>query len=56
MSNGYDAIRIRDEKATMGTIVHAFVDMLVNGEDVDLKNGYDLDGVHYNFGVDSDEE
>ena len=56
MSNGYDAIRIRDEKATMGTIVHAFIDMLVEGQNVDLRNGYDLDGVHYNFGVHSDED
>ena len=56
MSNGYDAIRIRDEKATMGTIVHAFIDMLVNGEDVNLNNWYNLDGVHYNFGGNSDED
>ena len=35
---------------------NTLVDMLVNGEDVDLKNGYDLDGVHYNFGVHSDEK
>ena len=55
MNNGQDAIRIRDEKATIGTIVHAYIDMLVQGEDVDLRRGYTLDGVHYNFGVDSDE-
>ena len=55
MSNGYDAIRIRDEKAVVGTIVHAYIDMLVQGEDVNLKHGYTLDGVHYNFGVDSDD-
>ena len=55
MNNGKDAIRIRDEKATIGTIVHAYIDMLVNKEDVNLKNGYTLDGVHYNFGVSSDE-
>ena len=51
MSNGYDAIKIRDEKASIGTIVHAYIDMLVMGEDIDLKKGYTLDGVHYNFGV-----
>ena len=55
MNNGQDAIRIRDEKASIGTIVHAYIDMLVNGENVNLANGYTLDGVHYNFGVDSDE-
>ena len=55
MNNGKDAIRIRDEKATIGTIVHAYIDMLVQGEDVNLKHGYTLDGVHYNFGLDSDE-
>tara|TARA_R110002074_G_scaffold371161_1_gene546200 strand:+ start:297 stop:656 length:360 start_codon:yes stop_codon:yes gene_type:complete len=56
MNNGQDAIRIRDEKATIGTIVHAYIDKLVLGEDVDLRRGYTLDGVHYNFGMDSDEE
>ena len=55
MNNGQDAIRIRDEKATIGTIVHAYIDKLVMGEDVDLRRGYTLDGVHYNFGMDSDE-
>tara|TARA_Y100001938_G_scaffold136654_1_gene199819 strand:- start:800 stop:1165 length:366 start_codon:yes stop_codon:yes gene_type:complete len=50
MTNGHDAIRIRDEKATIGTIVHAYIDKLVLGEDVDLRRGYTLDGVHYNFG------
>ena len=55
MKNGYDALKIRDEKATIGTIVHAYVDMLVSGEDVDLKSGYTLDGVHYNFGEEYDE-
>ena len=55
MNNGQNAIRIRDEKATIGTIVHAYIDMLVNGENVNLANGYTLDGVHYNFGVESDE-
>ena len=54
MNNGQDAIRIRDEKATIGTIVHAYIDMLVQGEDVDLRRGYTLDGVHYNFGMDTD--
>ena len=54
MNNGQDAIRIRDEKATIGTIVHAYIDMLVQGEDVDLRRGYTLDGVHYNFGMDAD--
>ena len=56
MNNGQDAIRIRDEKATIGTIVHAYIDKLVMGEDVDLRRGYTLDGVHYNFGMDCDEE
>ena len=56
MNNGQNAIRIRDEKATIGTIVHAYIDKLVLGEDVDLRRGYTLDGVHYNFGMDSDEE
>ena len=56
MKNGYDAIKIRDEKATIGTIVHAYIDKLVLGEDVDLRHGYTLDGVHYNFGMDSDAE
>jgi len=56
MNNGQDAIRIRDEKATIGTIVHAYIDMLVVGEDINLNSGYELDGVHYNFGVHSDEE
>ena len=55
MNNGYDAIKIRDEKGAIGTIVHAYIDMLVIGEDVDLKAGYSLDGVHYNFGYSSDE-
>ena len=56
MTNGHDAIRIRDEKATIGTIVHAYIDKLVLGEDVDLRRGYTLDGVHYNFGMSSDAE
>ena len=56
MTNGHDAIRIRDEKAAIGTIVHAYIDMFVEGEDIDLKHGYTLDGVHYNFGMDSDED
>ena len=55
MNNGQNAIKIRDQKAITGTIVHAYIDMLVNGEDVDLRNGYDLDGVHYNFTGGSDE-
>ena len=56
MKNGYDALRIRDEKAAIGTIVHAYIDMLVEGEDINLNSGYELDGVHYNFGVHSDED
>ena len=56
MKNGYDALKIRDEKAAIGTIVHAYIDMLVEGEDIDLKHGYTLDGVHYNFGGSSDED
>ena len=55
MNNGQNAIKIRDEKAVIGTIVHAYIDMLVQGENVNLKHGYTLDGVHYNFGMDSDE-
>ena len=55
MKNGYDAIKIRDEKAAIGTIVHAYIDMLVQGEDVDLGRGYSLDGVHYNFGVENED-
>ena len=54
MVNGYDAIKIRDEKASIGTIVHAYIDMLVMGEDVNLKNGYTLDGIHYNFGIEDE--
>ena len=49
MKNGYNAIKIRDEKAAIGTIVHAYIDMLVEGDNIDLKHGYSLDGVHYNF-------
>ena len=56
MTHGHDAIRIRDEKATMGTIVHAYIDMMVEGEDVDLRRGYTLDGVHYNFGGSNDKD
>ena len=56
MTNGHDAMKIRDEKATIGTIVHAYIDMLVQGEDVDLSRGYSLDGVHYNFGVENEED
>ena len=54
MKNGYDAIKIRDEKAIIGTIVHAYIDMLVLGEDINLNNGYDLDGIHYNFGEENE--
>ena len=49
MKNGHNAIKIRDEKAAIGTIVHAYIDMLVEGDNIDLKHGYSLDGVHYNF-------
>ena len=56
MKNGYDSIRIRDEKATIGTIVHAYIDKLVLGEDININAGYELDGVHYNFKGDSDED
>ena len=56
MKNGYDAIKIRDEKATIGTIVHAYIDKLVLGEDININAGYELDGVHYNFKGDSDED
>ena len=40
----------------MGTIVHAYIDMMVEGEDVDLRRGYTLDGVHYNFGGSNDKD
>ena len=56
MKNGYDAIKIRDEKAAIGTIVHAYIDKLVLGEDININAGYELDGVHYNFKGDSDED
>ena len=56
MTNGFDAIRIRDEKALIGTIVHAYIDMLVEGEDIDIKQGFNYNGQHYNFGYNSDEE
>ena len=56
MKNGYDAIKIRDEKAAIGTIVHAYIDKLVLGEDININAGYELDGVHYNIKGDSDED
>ena len=56
MTNGFDAIKIRDEKALIGTIVHAYIDMLVEGEDIDIKQGFNYNGQHYNFGYNSDEE
>ena len=56
MTNGFNAIKIRDEKALAGTIVHAYIDMMVQGEKVDLKQGFTYNGRHYNFGLDSDEE
>ena len=55
MTNGYNAIKIRDEKALIGTIVHAYIDMMVLGEKVDLNKGFTYNGRHYNFGLDSDE-
>ena len=55
MKNGFDAIKIRDVKAAIGTIVHAYIDMIVIGEYVDLGRGYSLDGVHYNFGVENED-
>ena len=56
MTNGFDAIKIRDEKALIGTIVHAYIDMLVEGEDIDLRQGFNYNGTHYNFGLSSNEE
>ena len=56
MTNGFDAIRIRDEKALIGTIVHAYIEMLVEGEDIDIKQGFNYNGQLYNFGYNSDEE
>ena len=56
MTNGFDAIKIRDEKALIGTIVHAYIDMLVEGEDIDIRQGFNYNGKHYNFGYNSDEE
>ena len=56
MTNGFDAIKIRDEKALIGTIVHAYIDMLVEGEDIDIRQGFNYNGKHYNFGYNYDEE
>ena len=56
MTNGYNAIKIRDEKALIGTIVHAYIDMLVIGEKINLNQGFTYNGRHYNFGLDSDED
>ena len=51
MTNGFDAIKIRDEKAKIGTIVHAYIDMLISGEEVNLKMGLiDDNGEKINFG------
>ena len=56
MTNGFEAIKIRDEKALVGTIVHAYIDMLVGGEDINLNQGFTYNGQHYNFGLNSDED
>ena len=56
MTNGFEAIKIRDEKALVGTIVHAYIDMLVEGEDINLNQGFTYNGQHYNFGLDSDDK
>ena len=49
MNNGRDAIKIRNEKALAGTIVHAFIDRLVHGEDIDLNKGFDDNGTLITF-------
>ena len=57
MQNGFDAVKIRDEKAKLGTIVHAYIDMLVNGDQVDLKMGLiDDNGEKINYKGVSDED
>ena len=49
MNNGADAIKIRNEKALVGTIVHAFIDRLVSGEEIDLNKGFDDNGTLITF-------
>ena len=50
IKNGENAIKIRDRKAKIGTIIHAYIDMMVSGEDVDLSKGLiDDDGHKINF-------
>ena len=58
MNNGAEAIKIRDNKALVGTIVHAYIDMLVLGEKIDLREGFEYEGSVIKFegfsDVDSD--
>ena len=56
MTNGFEAIKIRDHKALIGTIVHAYIDMLVEGESIDIRQGFNYNGTHYKFGYNSDED
>ena len=42
MKNGHDAIRIRDEKGAIGTIVHAYIDMLVSRNYIFWQNAGSL--------------
>ena len=56
MNNGAEAIKIRDNKALIGTIVHAFIDKLVLGEKVDLREGFEHEGTIIKFEGVSDED
>ena len=56
MNNGAEAIKIRDNKALVGTIVHAYIDMLVLGEKIDLREGFEYEGSVIKFEGVSDED
>ena len=56
MNNGAEAIKIRDNKALIGTIVHAYIDMLVLGEKIDLREGFEYEGSVIKFEGVSDED
>ena len=56
INNGSEAIKIRDSKALVGTIVHAYIDKLVLGEKVDLTQGFEHEGTIIKFEGVSDDE
>ena len=56
MNNGAEAIKIRDNKALVGTIVHAYIDMLVLGEKIDLREGFEYEGSVIKFEGVSDDD